>query len=189
MTKSAAIFITALLCTMPLKALGAPSPSADNHLALADSQSVGETSYWSDNFGLTASLKVWRATLRWDIVTDEEIETTSNMYGPAVNFSFLNNFFAGVSFYSGSGFDFSYYGVDFESSKSDFDLWGGWSFHPRGSLFIGYKYTYTGLKWEDYENEYEIAYEFQGPVIGGKRQSSPWRERFHFVRNPWNSVS
>ena len=158
MKKSVTILIMILIVAIPLQ-----TPAQDsNQLPQNDSSTMAETSYWGENFSLTAGLKVWRATLNLDFY-DENPESTSSMYGPAVNLTFKDKFYAGMSYYTGSDFKYTMGSTEFEITKSDFDIWTGYSFHPRGSVFIGYKVSNIDM---DSQSGDVFENDITGPVIG-----------------------
>ncbi|MGD9210835.1 MAG: hypothetical protein PVI90_08660, partial [Desulfobacteraceae bacterium] len=126
-----------------------------------------------EDFSITASLKIWSTTIEFS----DDIETSSYIVGPSINLTFQEKYYAGLNYYTGDGFDYEgeeQYGIDESDgdySKTDFDLWAGYRFHPKGSAFLGYKHsklkdeatveTTSGITAEA---EKEII--LKGPVIG-----------------------
>jgi hypothetical protein len=157
------------------------SPSLYNNPAKMQAASTeAETNLLGDNFSLTIGLKSWHAALSLDYHKGKP-ESAANMFGPAVNMTLLEKFYAGMSYYTGSDFKFEttesvYDGYTDTSkikhTKSDFDIWAGYQFHPRGSIFIGYKTSTIDSKAESdlpgedvlTDNYYDL--DFKGPVIG-----------------------
>jgi hypothetical protein len=167
------IVATALVMALPII-----TPAQDNNRSTPnDASTTAETSYWNENFSVTAGLKIWRATNSFKTVGGDDIETTSNMYGPSVNLTMFDKFYTGLSFYSGSGFDYTVEetnedtGQDlkynYKGKKEDLDIWMGYRFHPRASVFLGYKSTKfrQTIDVESYEiSDAESTY--SGPVVG-----------------------
>jgi hypothetical protein len=110
---------------------------------------VGDTSLLGRDFSLTASFKIWRATSKYTASSIDFDESTANMYGPAVNLTYREKFYGGISYYKGDGFEVTdengeiagVPGVSLDITKTDLDLWAGYRFHSRGSAFLGYKNT------------------------------------------------
>jgi hypothetical protein len=163
-----------LIVAIPLQTLAQDS----NQLPQNDSSTMAETSYWGENFSLTAGLKVWQVTNSLKTYGGDEIDTTSIMFGPAVNLTIFEKFYTGLSYYWGSGFDYTiistneYTGEDittkYKGTKIDLDLWAGYSFHPRGSVFLGYK-TINYEQDGDTNGGSIVAKQdiiYSGPVVG-----------------------
>lgn len=130
---------------------------------------VEETRELSDVLSVTLGMKAWQTTAGFNVSTDEEnknVKAKALMYGPAANFTILNTYYIGASFYTGSGFDFSDGRYDYTATKSDIDGWVGWIFHPRSSLFLGYKYSETSFDHEDEAFKYTDVRTFRGIVLG-----------------------
>ena len=164
MKKSVMILATTLIMAIPMQALA----QNNDQLPQNDSATIAQTSYWAENFSLTVALKIWRSTLSLDFFEGAP-ESTNNMYGPAVNLTFKEKFYAGMSYYTGDGFEYtiesasSTDNIELKITKSDFDIWIGYSFHPRGSVFIGYK---TSNVDTDYQVGDIYDLDIKGPVIG-----------------------
>jgi opacity protein-like surface antigen len=156
------------------------SPSLYNNPAKMQAASTeAESNLLGDKFSLTIGLKSWHAALSLDY-HEGKPESAANMFGPAVNLTFIEKFYVGMSYYTGSDFKFetteNLYGhteiSKIKHTKSDFDMWAGYQFHPRGSFFIGYKTSTidskveSDLSGEDFltDNYYDL--DFKGPVIG-----------------------
>ena len=155
-----------------------PTPY-DNPAKMQANSTTAETNLLGDKFSLTVGLKSWHAALSLDY-HEGKPESTANMFGPAVNITLLEKFYAGMTYYTGSDFKFetteNVYGYSdiskIKHTKSDFDIWAGYQFHPRGSIFIGYKTSTIDSKVESdlpgedvlTDNYYDL--DFKGPVIG-----------------------
>lgn len=161
--------------------------AADANDPYQDASMTENTGLFGEDLSVTVGLKIWSANIEFA----DGYEASSAMYGPSINVTFKEKFYAGLNYYKGDGFDYDIDGnyvyvsdgedvyefevEDFngEVAKTDFDLWAGYNFHHRGSVFLGYKHSkfdknvsadlvnYTGTKYsEDYESI------FKGPVIG-----------------------
>jgi hypothetical protein len=157
------IVATALVMALPIITL-----AQDNNRPIPnDTSTTAKTNFWKDNFSVTAGLKIWYATLTLDFL-DEKPKKTAPMYGPAVNVTFKEKFYVGMSYYTGNNFKYTIKddNDDFELKikKSDFDIWTGYNFHPRGSVLIGYKTSNIDTNNNIDGDVYDI--DLKGPVIG-----------------------
>ena len=149
----------------------------DNPAEMQAASTIAESNLLGDKFSLTIGLKSWHAALSLDY-HEGKPESTANMFGPAVNMTFLEKFYAGMTYYTGSDFKFEttetgYTDIaEIKHTKSDFDIWAGYQFHPRGSVFIGYKTSTIDSKVESdlpieaVLSDYYFDLDFRGPVIG-----------------------
>jgi hypothetical protein len=170
------IVATALVMALPIITLA----QDNNRPAPNDASTTAETSYWNDNFSVTTGFKIWRATNSFKTVDGDDVETTSNMYGPSVNLTMFDKWYTGLSFYWGNGFDYivekTYentgqdYEVDVDGEKTDLDIWVGYRFHPRASVFLGYKssrFKQDGkTELNDITSEFSAEINYYGPVVG-----------------------
>jgi hypothetical protein len=164
------IVATALVMALPIITLA----QDNNRPAPNDASTTAETSYWNDNFSVTAGFKIWRATNSFKDV-GKNIDTTSNMYGPSVNLTIFDKWYTGLSFYWGSGFDYTIestldtgqdYEINVDGEKADLDLWVGYRFHPRVSVFIGYKSSQFKRDVDVLSLSFKNDLTFTGPVVG-----------------------
>jgi hypothetical protein len=171
MKKRTMIGVTILLLTMPMMVWASKdAQTPTNEPSTAENGStISETSLLGENYSLTASFKIWRTYLKWDSESTDIGDSTSYMFGPAFNLTYREKFYCGISYYRGSGFDLTFNDnndVDVEATKTDFDLWVGYSFNPRGSAFIGYKNTKLEIDFSGPSGTADVDGTFKGPVLG-----------------------
>lgn len=163
MKKSMMILILVLALGIPMDAWTADKEQVppDDSPMNQNATTVGETSLLGEDFSLTASFKIWQCNV--DFGDDEDYDPAF-ILGPSLNLTFREKFYTGINYYTGSGFNVNMmqdvendYGTtigtvngDGEYAKTDVDFWAGYRFHPRGSVFLGYKYSKL-------ENDYKVT--------------------------------
>jgi hypothetical protein len=179
--KSVTILILVLVLGIPMEAWTAEEERvpADNSPMNQNAATVGETSLLGENLSLTASFKVWQCNV--DFGDDEDYDP-SFIFGPSFNLTFREKLYAGINYYTGSGFNVNMirnvtndYSTtigtvngDGEYAKTDFDFWAGYHFHPRASVFLGYKYSKLE---EDYKITGELSDGERVITISGETDS------------------
>ena len=98
------------------------------------------------------------------------------MYGPSVNLMIFDKWYTGLSYYWGSGFDYTIIEsfestgqnieYNYDGEKADLDIWVGYRFHPRASVFLGYKSAKLKRDVDVLVFSFKDDLTTSGPVVG-----------------------
>lgn len=135
-----------ILMTLTL-AMPATGWTANAYAPYQDSSMAEQSGLFGQDLSLTVGLKLMNSTIEFA----DGYDASSLMYGPSINATFKKRIYAGLNYFTGDGFDYdiddNYLGelevrkYEGEATRTDFDLWMGYIFHPRGSVFLSYKQT------------------------------------------------